>query len=53
MRDSTMSELMDKPKYSVIVPVYNRVAEVKDLTDSLLAQTVKNFELVPSFSFQK
>lgn len=37
---------MDKPKYSVIVPVYNRVAEVKDLTDSLLAQTVKNFELV-------
>lgn len=37
---------MDKPKYSVIVPVYNRVAEFKDLTDSLLAQTVNNFELV-------
>lgn len=34
------------PRYSVIVPVYNRPAEVEDLCESLLAQTKKNFELV-------
>ncbi|MBR5861329.1 MAG: glycosyltransferase [Bacteroidaceae bacterium] len=32
--------------YSIIVPVYNRPDEVKELLDSLLAQTVKPFELV-------
>ena len=32
--------------YSIIVPVYNRPGEVKELLDSLLAQTVKPFELV-------
>lgn len=32
--------------YSIIVPVYNRPDEVKELLDSLLAQTVKPFELL-------
>lgn len=35
-----------EPVYSVIVPVYNRVSEVRELTDSLLRQTVRNFELI-------
>ncbi len=34
------------PRFSIIVPVYNRPAEVHDLVDSLLAQTKRNFELV-------
>lgn len=33
-------------KYSVIVPVFNRPQEVKELLDSLLTQTYKNFEVV-------
>lgn len=33
-------------KYSIIVPVYNRVDEVRDLTESLLRQSEKNFELI-------
>ena len=37
---------MDKPFFSVIVPVYNRVDEVADLLDSLDKQTVKNFEVI-------
>ena len=32
--------------YSIIVPVYNRPGEVKELLDSLMAQTVKPFELL-------
>ncbi len=32
--------------YSIIVPVYNRPDEVKELLDSLSAQTVKPFELL-------
>ncbi len=32
--------------YSIIVPVYNRPGEVKELLDSLSAQTVKPFELL-------
>lgn len=35
-----------RPRFSVIVPVYNRPSEVTDLCESLLAQTEKNFELV-------
>jgi len=34
------------PRFSIIVPVYNRPTEVDDLVESLLAQTCKNFELV-------
>ncbi|WP_286756179.1 glycosyltransferase [Roseivirga sp. UBA838] len=32
--------------YSVIVPVYNRPDEVKELLDSLVQQTYKNFEVI-------
>lgn len=35
-----------KPRFSVIVPVYNRVDEVDDLLKSLSAQSLKNFEVV-------
>ncbi|MDE5595436.1 MAG: glycosyltransferase [Muribaculaceae bacterium] len=34
------------PKYSVIVPVYNRIDEVQDLLKSLANQTYKNFEVI-------
>lgn len=33
-------------KYSVIIPVYNRIDEVDDLLRSLSAQTTKNFEVI-------
>ena len=33
-------------KYSVIVPVYNRIDEVDDLLKSLAAQTAHNFEVI-------
>ena len=35
-----------KPKFSIIVPVYNRPQEVEELANSLAAQTDKDFELV-------
>lgn len=34
------------PYFSVIVPVYNRIDEVRDLLKSLSQQTLKNFEVV-------
>ena len=34
------------PRFSIIVPVYNRPAEVADLCQSLLASPNRNFELV-------
>lgn len=34
------------PKYSIIVPVYNRPDEVDELLDSLQSQTYKDFEVV-------
>ncbi len=37
---------MSTPRFSVIVPVYNRIDEVRDLLDSLSAQTLKNFEVI-------
>lgn len=37
---------MTKPRFSVIIPVYNRPDEVKELLDSLLAQSEKNFEVI-------
>lgn len=37
---------MDKPRFSIIVPVYNRIDEVDDLLSSLEHQTVKNFEVL-------
>ncbi len=37
---------MNQPRYSVIIPVYNRPNEVKDLLESLLVQTRKDFEII-------
>lgn len=37
---------MSHPKYSVIVPVYNRPDEVRELLESLDAQTQKDFEVI-------
>lgn len=34
------------PRFSVIVPVYNRIGEVSDLLESLLAQTSDDFETI-------
>lgn len=34
------------PKFSIIIPVYNRIDEVDDLLQSLAAQTCKNFETI-------
>lgn len=34
------------PKFSIIIPVYNRIDEVDDLLESLAAQTCKNFETI-------
>ena len=36
----------DSPRFSVIVPVYNRRDEVADLMESLRAQTCRDFEVV-------
>jgi glycosyltransferase involved in cell wall biosynthesis len=37
---------MHKPRFSVIVPVYNRPNEVKELLESLVSQTFKDFEVL-------
>ena len=37
---------MSKPRFSVIVPVYNRIDEVDDLLRSLSEQTCKDFEVI-------
>lgn len=37
---------MEKVKYSVIVPVYNRPGEIDELLSSLAAQTARNFEVI-------
>ena len=34
------------PRFSIIVPVYNRRNEIADLCSSLLDQTDKDFELI-------
>ncbi len=36
----------DNPLFSVIIPVYNRPQEVKELLESLSGQTLKNFEVI-------
>lgn len=33
-------------KFSIIIPVYNRIDEVDNLLESLTAQTLKNFEVI-------
>ena len=37
---------MREPKFSVIIPVYNRPQEVKEILRSLATQTVKDFEVI-------
>lgn len=37
---------MPHPTFSVIVPVYNRIDEVRDLLDSLLKQSCRDFEAI-------
>ena len=37
---------MNRPKYSVIIPVYNRPQEVNELLASLTQQSVKNFDVL-------
>lgn len=34
------------PRFSIIIPVYNRPDEVAELLESLVSQTLKNFEVV-------
>ena len=34
------------PKYSIVIPVYNRPDEVKELLDSLLSQVFEDFEVI-------
>lgn len=34
------------PRFSIIIPVYNRIDEISDLLESLSRQTKKNFEVV-------
>ena len=38
--------MADNPRYSIIIPVYNRPDEVNDLLESLLSQTCRNFEVI-------
>ena len=37
---------MSNPRYSVIIPVYNRPDETRDLLESLVVQTRKDFEVI-------
>ncbi len=37
---------MAMKEFSVIVPVYNRIDEIRELLDSLAAQTIQNFEVI-------
>lgn len=37
---------MSNPKYSVIIPVYNRPDELRELLESLTTQTRKDFEVI-------
>ena len=36
----------EKPYFSIIIPVYNRPDEVRELLESLVGQTCKDFELL-------
>ncbi|MCH5326720.1 MAG: glycosyltransferase [Duncaniella sp.] len=41
-----METTTKSPRFSVIVPVYNRIDEVSELMESLQAQTSKDFEII-------
>ena len=38
--------MISNPKYSIIVPVYNRPQEIDELLESLVEQVYKNFEIL-------
>jgi len=38
--------MLKAPKYSIIIPVYNRPVEVRELLHSLTLQTVRDFEVI-------
>jgi glycosyltransferase involved in cell wall biosynthesis len=40
------SSIKNQMKYSIIVPVYNRPEEVNELLESLVTQTIQNFEVI-------
>ena len=37
---------VNHPRFSIVVPVYNRPQEVDELLESLMRQTMKNFEVI-------
>jgi len=37
---------MHEPEFSVVIPVYNRPQEVKEILESLATQTFRNFEVI-------
>lgn len=37
---------MDKPKFSIVIPLYNRPDEIDELLESLEKQSSKNFEVI-------
>ncbi len=37
---------MNRPRFSVIIPIYNRPQELEELLESLVHQTFKNFEVI-------
>lgn len=41
-----MNTSMSKPQFSIIIPVYNRIDEIRDLLESLSLQSKKNFEVI-------
>jgi glycosyltransferase involved in cell wall biosynthesis len=46
MLDRSVSKRIEHPKVSVIVPTYNRVNELRRCLDSLVVQTVEDFEVI-------